>query len=269
MQSPNQSVWRSAKRIVGMVHLLPLPGAPQYRGSMQEILGRATRDAEALVAGGVDGIVIENYGDIPFYPGVVPAATVSALTLAVTEVSRIASVPIGVNVLRNDATAALSIAAATGASFIRVNVHSGAMLTDQGWIEGKAYETVRLRHVLEADVAIYADVMVKHAVAPPGLTIEDAARDAVERGCADALIVSGAATGAATDPAELRRVKAAVPETPVWVGSGVSAETIVQLLDIADGVIVGSAFEEGGRAGEPVVVDRVRRVVDVAKSRHS
>jgi membrane complex biogenesis BtpA family protein len=269
MQTPAHTVWRSAKRIVGMVHLLPLPGSPRYRGSMQEIIGRATRDAETLVAGGVDGIVVENYGDIPFYPGPVPAHTVSALTVAVAEVARVASVPIGVNVLRNDAAAALGIAAATGAAFIRVNVHSGAMLTDQGWIEGKAHETLRTRQVLEADVAIYADVFVKHAVPPAGLTLEDAARDAFERGCADALIVSGAATGAATDPSDVRRVKNVAPHVPVWIGSGVTADTIVQLLDAADGVIVGSAFEEDGRAGEPVVLERVRRIVDVAKSRHS
>lgn len=269
MQRPTNQIWRTAKRIVGMVHLLPLPGAPNYGGSMQQILDRAARDAEALIAGGVDGIIVENYGDTPFYPGSLPPVSVSALTLAVSEVMRLVEVPVGVNALRNDAACALSVAACTGASFIRVNVHTGAMITDQGWLEGKAHETLRLRSALEAPVGIYADVMVKHAVPPAGLTLEDAAHDAVDRGHADALIISGAATGAPTDTDDIRRVKAVLPETPVWVGSGVTLETVVQILDIADGVIVGSALEQDGKAGQPVVLDRVRRLVDVARARHS
>ncbi len=252
-----------------MVHLLPLPGAPRFTGSMPDILARARLDAEALGAGGVDGIIVENYGDAPFYPETLPPATVAALALAVAEVRRAADLPVGVNALRNDAAAAISIAACTGAQFIRVNVHSGAILTDQGWITGRAYETLRMRAALNAPVAVFADVLVKHATAPAGLAIEDAARDAFERGCADALIVSGAATGAATDMDDARRVKSVIPDAPVWIGSGVTAESVVQFLDIADGVIVGSAFERDGRAGQPVVAERVRRLVDVARSRHS
>jgi uncharacterized protein len=261
--------WRNGKRIIGMVHLLPLPGSPRYLGSMQEIIDRATIDAETLLSGGVDGVIVENYGDNPFYPDGVPPVTVTALTVAVAEVMRVVKAPVGVNVLRNDAVAALSIALSTGASFIRVNVHTGAMITDQGWINGKAHETLRLRTLLEAQVSIYADVMVKHAVAPAGLTLEDAARDAVERGSADGLIVSGPATGAPTDIDHVRRIKSVLPHTPLWIGSGVTLESVVQLLDIADGVVVGSAFEKDGKAGRPVELDRVRRLVEAARARHS
>lgn len=249
-----------------MVHLPPLPGAPAYGGSIEGVLERAVVDAQALTEGGVDGIMVENYGDTPFFADVVPPATVSALTLAVAAVRRESNLPIGVNVLRNDAAAALSIAACTGAQFIRINVHTGAMLTDQGWIAGKAAETVRLRRALDAPVAIAADILVKHAVAPAGLTIEDAARDTFERGAADVLIVSGAATGAPTDIDDVRRVKRVLPEAPVWIGSGVTTENVVSLLQIADGVIVGSAFEKEGHAGAQVVADQVRRLVDVARN---
>lgn len=269
MQTPHGSIWRNDKHIVGMVHLLALPGSPGYRGSMQEIIDRAARDAESLVAGGVDGIIVENYGDVPFFPDAVPAATVSALSIAVLEVLRLTDIPVGVNVLRNDAAAAMSIATCTGAAFIRVNVHTGAMLTDQGWIAGRAHETLRLRPALQSNVRVYADVIVKHAVAPQGLTLEDAARDAFHRGGADALIVSGTATGAPTDVTDANRVKTAVPTADVWIGSGVTADSVVQMLDTADGVIVGSAFEEGGVAGRPVELDRVRKLIDVARSRHT
>jgi hypothetical protein len=269
MQSPRALVWRFDKRIVGMVHLLPLPGSPRYAGSMAEVLERAHRHVEALIAGGVDGIIVENYGDTPFYPDTLPASAISALTMAVAAVRGVSDLPLGVNALRNDAASALSIAAVTGADFIRVNVHTGAMLTDQGWISGKAHETLRLRAALNADVAIFADVMVKHAVAPHGLTIESAAADAYERGSADALIVSGVATGEPVDLEDAKRVKRAVPSVPVWIGSGVTSENVVSLLDTVDGVIVGSAFEKNGKAGAEVVVDQVRRLVDVVRSRHS
>lgn len=269
MQSGVQHVWRARKNIIGMVHLLPLPGAPRYGGSMEQVLTRALHDADALAQGGVDGIIVENYGDAPFFPDHVPPVTVAALARAVTDVRRACELPVGVNVLRNDAAAALSIAAATGAPFIRVNVHTGAMLTDQGWINGRAFETLRLRESLSPGVAIYADVMVKHAVAPAGLTLEVAARDAFGRGGADALIVSGAATGATTDVEDVRRVRHALPEAPLWIGSGVTTQNVVELLDVADGVIVGSAFERGGRAGAEVVPEQVRRLVDVARQRHA
>ena len=248
-----------------MVHLLALPGAPAYGGSLQQVLDRALLDAQALLEGGVDGIMIENYGDIPFYGDAVPAITVSALTRAVTEVRRAVDLPLGVNVLRNDAHSALAIAACTDAQLIRVNVHSGAMLTDQGWLTGRANETMRARAALDANVAVFADVLVKHAVPPAGLTLDAAARDTWERGAADALIVSGVATGAATDITDARVVKEALPEAEVWIGSGVTADNVAQLLQVADGAIVGSAFQDGQRAGRRVVVDQVRRLVEAAR----
>lgn len=269
MQSSRQPDWPARKNIVGMVHLLPLPGAPRYGGSMQQVLDRATRDARALADGGVDGIIVENYGDAPFFPDVVPPVTVAALTRAIEEVQRAVRLPIGVNVLRNDAASALSVAVVTGAQFIRVNVHTGALLTDQGWIAGRAFETLRLRETLGTPVAIYADVLVKHAVRPAGLTIEDAARDAFLRGGADALIVSGTATGAPADIEDVRRVRHALPDAPIWIGSGVTVASVAALLEVADGVIVGSAFQRDGRAGAEVVTDQVRRLVDVARRKHS
>jgi uncharacterized protein len=246
--------------VIGMVHLPALPGAPAHT-SMADVLEAARRDAAALAEGGVDGVMVENYGDTPFFPDAVAPETVAALALAVAEVIRTSGLPVGVNVLRNDARAALAIAAATGAAFIRVNVHTGAMLTDQGWITGRAAETVRARRALGCDVAILADVLVKHAVAPAGLSATDAARDLWERGRADALIVTGAATGSAADATRLMEVRDAVPDAPLLIGSGLSAETAPALWHLADGAIIGSAFMHGGRAGAGVDSERVKRLL--------
>jgi len=261
MQRLDLRAMLGARPLIGMVHLRPLPGAPAHV-SMADVLDAARRDADALTAAGFDALIIENFGDVPFFPGDVPAETIAAMSAAAMEVRRVTGLPLGINVLRNDAHAALAIAHATGAVMIRVNVHTGAMLTDQGWINGAAHETLRLRRTLGADVAILADVLVKHAVPPAGLTATDAARDTWERGRADALIVSGAATGAATPLERLGEVKAAVPDAALLVGSGLTIDGIGALHGLADGAIVGSAVQQDGRAGQPVDPARAQRLVD-------
>lgn len=247
-----------------MVHLLPLPGSPGYGGSLNAILDRAASDAMKLEQAGFDAVMIENYGDVPFHKDRVEPVTVAAMTQAAIAVRGACALPFGVQVLRNDARSALSIAAVTGAVFIRVNVHTGAMLTDQGIIEGRADETLRLRSALGAEVQIFADVFVKHARPLTDMPVEDAARDAVHRGLADALIVSGSATGAPVDTARLRAVKAAT-NAPLIVGSGASAGTIVELLDIADAAIVGTSVKEGGSTTAPVDLERARALCGAVK----
>lgn len=250
-----------------MVHLLPLPGAPRWGGSMAAVLERARADVRALVEGGVRAVLVENYGDLPFHPHAVPPETTAAMTAAVLAVRQeAAAAVVGVNVLRNDVASALAVAAATGASFVRVNVHTGGMYTDQGWLEGRAAETVRLRERLCPQVAILADVLVKHATPPPGLGLEEAARDGWERGLADALIVSGTGTGRPARLEEVERVRKLLPEAPVLVGSGVTASTVRETLVMATGAIVGSALQREGRAGQPVEAERVRRLMAAAGS---
>lgn len=252
--APHRSLpFVSVRPVVGMVHLPPLPGAPRSERGMEYVLERAQRDAEALVEAGVDGIMVENFGDVPFFPGPVPPETVAGLALAVDRVRAVAgTLPVGVNVLRNDARAAVGIAVVTGAAFIRVNVHVGTMWTDQGPLAGQAHETLRVRQALGSGTCILADVHVKHAAPPPGEPLEEAARNTWDRGLADALVVSGAGTGAPTDPERVARVAASVPAAPVWVGSGASPDTLPGLWPHADGFIVGSWMQEEGRPGRPV-----------------
>ncbi len=247
-------------RLIGMVHLGPLPGSPDFNGDFDGVLADAAADAATISGAGFEGIIIENFGDAPFFADDVPKVTVAALTTAVNTVYRAARLPIGVNVLRNDAIAALSIAAATAASFIRVNVLSGTMYTDQGPIVGRAAEVARERKRICPDVAIMADVFVKHATPPAGLTLADATHDLVERAGAEAVIVSGRGTGAPASVDDLSKVKSE-SSLPVYVGSGVTASTIVPLLDIADGVIVGSDIKLDGDATNPVDPRRASAVV--------
>lgn len=255
-----------ARPLVGMVHLLPLPGSPGWSGSMEEVVERAVADAEALRAGGLDALLVENYGDVPFRPEEVEPWTVAAMAVAVRAVrDAAAGLPVGVNVLRNDARSALGVAAATGAVFVRVNVHTGSMATDQGVLTGRADRTLRERRALGLETVLVADVHVKHAVPPPGSSLEEAARDARHRGLADVLVVSGVRTGEPTSGDEIERVRRAVPDAPVWVGSGVTPQNVRDLLRVADGAIVGSALQRDGVAGRGVDPERVRRLVEAVR----
>jgi hypothetical protein len=259
-------MFRPSASVIGMVHLSALPGAPGFDGDRAAVRERAFGDAQALDAGGVDAVLVENFGDAPFYPDRVPAHVVASMTALVGCVARTVDVPVGVNVLRNDARAALAVAAATSASFVRVNVHVGARVTDQGVIEGRAHETVRLREELDADVSVFADVGVKHSAALGREDIVGESREAVERGLADGVVVSGSATGVETDHGELERVAALGDEldVPVLVGSGVTPETVREVLDTADGAIVGTALKEGGETTAPVDPERVASLVEAA-----
>lgn len=254
-------------RLVGMVHLLPLPGAPRFAGSIDDVVETAAEDARVLVDAGFPALIVENFGDAPFFAEHVPPETIAAMTRAVSAVLE-TGVPVGVNVLRNDALAALGIAAATGASFVRVNVLTGVMFTDQGPIVGRAPDLQRHRARLAPHVEVWADVLVKHATAPPGLTPGQAASDTVERGLADAVIVSGAGTGGAADVDEAKAVKAAVPAgTRVVLGSGASVGNLDPLLAAVDTVIVGSHVKVEGDAGQRPDPLRAKAFVEHAAER--
>jgi membrane complex biogenesis BtpA family protein len=245
------------KVLIGVVHLRPLPGSPRWRGDLEALIEFAVNDALTYERGGAHALFIENFGDVPFTKGTVAAETIAAMTAAGRSIRQAVKLPIGFNVLRNDARAALALCAVCGGAFVRINVHTGAMLTDQGLIEGNAYDTLRYRQRICAPAQIFADVHVKHAVPLGNWTIEDAARDTVERGLADALIVSGAGTGLATDLADVERVRRTCPATKILLGSGVTLENVRDFLPAADGFIVASSLKLNGRLSNPVDAKRV------------
>jgi membrane complex biogenesis BtpA family protein len=249
-----------------MVHLIPLPGSPRYAGSMDRVLDTARSEATALAQAGFPALMVENFGDAPFPAERSDPETVAALTLAVAAVSDATGLPFGVNVLRNDALSALAIAAVTGAAFIRVNVLTGVMYTDQGPIVGRADELQRRRAALAPQVEVWADVLVKHATPPPGLVMARAAEDAVLRGLADAVIVSGDRTGTDPDLEQAREARAAIPkETRLVIGSGAAVDNLATLLEVADSLIVGSSIKVDGDAASRVDPLRAAAFIEAAR----
>jgi len=250
--------------LIGVVHLKALPGAPGFGGSMQEVLEFAGADARALLAGGCDGVIVENFGDTPFFRDSVPAETVASMSVAVREVCGVmGEQPVGVNVLRHDGRSALGICAATGSRFVRVNVLTGAAITDQGVIEGDAARLVRERERIARGVSVFADVHVKHATPMGQETIAHAARETIGRGRADGVIVSGRATGDPPDARILREVREVMDRGVLIVGSGLDAGNAKELMAIADAAIVGTALKVDGDVAEAVDVERVKRVRDL------
>jgi len=261
-----ESIFGTAHPVVGVVHLLPLPGSPRWGGNLDRVLDRAVKDARALRAGGAHGAVIENFGDLPFVAGNVEPACVAAMTAALRECVAASRLPFGVNVLRNDGPAALAVALAGGGRFLRTNVHTGTMATDQGILEGRAAETLRDRARLRAGkVAIFADVLVKHGSPLGEREPRREAADAVERGLADAVLATGRATGLKADYREVAAVRDELPGVPLLVASGVEPLDLPVVAALADGVIVGTFLKKGGRTGNPVDPARVRALVAAAR----
>ena len=258
-----QAIFKTHKPLIGMVHLLPLPGSPRYSDEgISRALDAALRDARALKDGGADGLLIENYGDTPFKPSPTDPETVASITVIGRDISKQIDLPMGVNVLRNGALAALAIAHAIRARFIRVNVLTESLVTDQGIINGCAHDLMRYRRQLGAvDVHVYADVRSKHAAPIVPRPVEESARDTAYRGMADALIVTGPHTGAEPDRDHLRRIKESVPDRPILIGSGLTNRNAIKLLKAADGAIVGTSLKEGGMVERPVDETRVRELV--------
>jgi membrane complex biogenesis BtpA family protein len=258
------SVFGPGKAAIGVIHLAPLPGSPGFAGDLDGLIDRASGEAAAIEKAGFGGLIVENYGDIPFYGEEVGPETVAAMALVVKAVCGAAGIPVGVNVLRNDARAALAIAGVCGAAFVRVNVLVGAFVTSEGIVEGRPAEVLRLRDALAPGCLVLADIMVKHGAPLANTTIGEDALDAAERGMADCIIVTGRRTGKPPSAEELVEARTALAggarPVPILVGSGAGPENLERLLDLSDGVIIGSYMRRGGVAGADLDVGRAGEI---------
>ena len=260
-----KQIFKTRNPIIGVVHLQPLPTSPLWGGDLQAIISRAEREATALVSGGVDGIIVENFFDAPFVKDQVDPAVVSAMTLLVQKIMNLVSLPIGINVLRNDGHSAMAIAYCVEAQFIRVNVLTGVMATDQGLIEGIAHQLLRYRRELGSDVKIFADVLVKHARPLCEQHLGTVVQETIERGLADGIIISGQATGSPPSLEDLELASAAAAGTPVFIGSGANSRNISTLMQAADGVIISSFLKRHGKIDQPIDPIRVSQFVEATR----
>ena len=255
--------------LIGVVHLAPLPGAPDHSvDEVEPIYARGLADARAYAAAGFDGLIIENHGDIPFSkPQDIGPETAAHMAVACDRIRRETGLPIGVNVLANGALHALAVASASGARFIRVNQWANAYVANEGLIEGAAATALRYRRALGAQgVRIFADAHVKHGAHAivQDRPVAELVRD-VEFFNADAVIATGQRTGHAADLGYIGSLKAATT-LPTLVGSGVTPENVNAILAIVSGVIVASSLKVDGGWWNPVDPQRARDFVARARA---
>ena len=252
--------------VYGVVHLKSLPGSPGNYLPLDEIIELAQEDINNLIFGGVDGIIIENFGDTPFVKDNISKRTLASFTTVVENIEYDRDIKVGINVLRNDGISALSIAEATKADFVRINVLNNVMMyTDQGMIEGKAHEIAQFKNSLNKEIEIYADVFVKHAVPPEGSKIENHTEELIYRAGADVVIVTGDGTGHEINIEDLNKVRDIVPQGKLAIGSGVNQENIEQYIDLADILIIGTNFKVDQDVSKRVDQRSVEQLIQMIK----
>ncbi|MGE5483599.1 MAG: BtpA/SgcQ family protein [Ignavibacteriales bacterium] len=250
------------KPIIGMCHLRAMPGDPHYdkQGGMHEVVKAARLDLNALQEGGVDAILFSNEFSLPYLTKS-HMETVASMARVLGELMAEIKVPFGVDVLW-DPMASISLAAATGAKFVR-EVFTGVYAGDFGLWNTNCGEVVRYQHSIGADsVRLFFNIVPEAAQYLAQRDVEQTAKSTVFNTRPDALCVSGLTAGRETDIQMLKIVKDAVPGVPVFANTGVRLENIESQLSIADGAIVGTTFKAGGVFSNPVDVERVRKIMD-------
>lgn len=261
-----KEVYGSDKPIVAMCHLDPLPGDPKYDPSkgMQWVLDRAIMNLNALQDGGVDAVMFSNEFSLPYLTKV-EAITTAAMGHVIGELKSEIRIPYGVNVLW-DATASVELAVVTGASFVR-EIFSGVYASDFGLWNTDCGAVARRRNAIGGNsVRLMFNIYPEASVYLGDRDLPDIAKTTVFNHQPDVLCVSGRTAGARTSGELLRKVAEVVPDTPVFANTGCTAENIAEMLEIADGAVVGSTFKKNGEFFDIVDKDRVSRFMDAVRA---
>lgn len=254
-------IFKKSMTVIGVVHCPPFPGTPRHKGEpIDDIYDAALADALAYAEGGVDALIIENHGDVPFLrPNDIGPETVAWMTAVTSRIIAETRLPTGINILANAPIHALAVAAASGAQFVRVNQWANAYVANEGLLDGDAARALRYRHMLGADhIAIFTDSHVKHGAhaITADRSVEELTRD-LEFFDADVVIATGHRTGDEVKEEELATIDNAT-HLPVIVGSGVTLDAVANLLPRAKGVIIGSSLKHDSKWENPVDIERVQ-----------
>lgn len=255
------------KPIIGMIHVRALPGTPGWDGDHARVIAQAIDEARVLADVGFDGLIVENMHDVPYLRRRVGPEITAMMTTVVGGIRTAVDVPLGVQILAGANREAIAVAQASGARFIRAEGFAYASVADEGLLdEADAGPLLRYRRAIDAmDIAILTDVKKKHS--SHAITSDVSLATTIETSefmGADGLIVTGAATGQAAAMDDLTASVAAATG-PVLVGSGITSETIAEVLGIVDGVIVGSDIKVDGHWAAPVDRDRAAAVVEAGR----
>lgn len=261
-----REVFKTDKPIIAMCHLLPLPGDPNYdkAGGMKKVLDRAKNDLLALQEGGVDAVMFSNEFSLPYLTKVNPE-TIAAMARIIGQLMEYIKIPYGVDVLW-DPIRTFDLAVAVDAKFVR-EIFTGVYASDFGLWNTNYGEVIRHKHNLGGDnIKALFNIVPEAAAYIANRGIESIAKSTVFNNNPDALCVSGLTAGTATDTQILKRVKDVVPNTPVFVNTGVRMENVEEQLSIADGAVVGTVFKRDGQFYNEVDVERVSKFMEKVKN---
>ncbi len=251
------------KPVIAMVHLKALPGTPLYEGDIEGIVEAARRDLLALQEAGVDAVMFGNENDRPYELSVDPAS-VATMAYVIGRLKPHIYVPFGVDVLW-DPMATMALAAATGARFAR-EIFTGLYGSDMGLWHGRAAEALRYRKRLQRDdLFLLYNISAEFASPLDARSLPERAKSAVFSSLADAVLVSGPMTGEGASLEDLKAVKEALPQVPVLANTGVRHETVAEILEVADGVIVGTALKREGITWNEVDPERARSFMEIVR----
>mgnify|MGYP001008441123 CR=1 FL=1 len=259
-----EKLFNCNKPIIGMVHLLPLPGSPKFDGDVEKVIQRALEDAKLLKGGGIDGIIVENAGDSPFLIGEdFDSAAIALMSVITKKIVEMTDLVIGVNCSSNAAVASFAVAKASGAKFIRSTAWANGYYATSGFVPAAAPKGSRYRNSIFAqDVKVLADVKVKNGSHwfLNDKSLSELCSDVKSLG-ADSVIVTGHTSGVMPEISEIKIMKESAG-LPLLIGSGATTENVKQLLDLSDGIIIGSYFKRSGKMSEPVDAKRVKLFMD-------
>jgi hypothetical protein len=258
-----ERIFGTQRPLIAMCHLHALPGRPRHdvAAGIDGIVERLARDVAALQDAGVDGLLFCNEHDIPYQLQVGHEA-IAAMAAAIGRLRAELRLPFGVDLLW-DPRAALAVARATGAAFVR-EVFTGVYESDMGLMAPSLGELAAYRHAIGADgVALFSNLTPEFSRSVSGRPVAERARSAAFLGV-DALLVSGQMAGVSAELDDLREAKDAAPAVPVLANTGVTEENLGRILKVADGVIVGTSLKVDRMIWNPVDPDRARRLVELA-----
>jgi membrane complex biogenesis BtpA family protein len=258
-----RKIFPDPKPIIGMIALPSLESNQEFVNSAIE---RALNDLETLQHGCVDGVCIENDYDQP-HRLTVASEMVDVIARIADEVVQHAKIPVGVQVLLNDWRASLTIAKQTGCQFVRLDFFVDKVRIAAGMINPEPDAIIDYRKKISAEhVALFTDIQVKHSdLLEPGKSLTVSTHQAIAHG-SNALVVSGTITGESPVVKDLQEVRSAADDFPVLIGSGATPENVSDLLHFADGAIVGTSLKNSKASHEPIVLERVEKLMDAART---
>lgn len=251
--------------LIGMVHLLPLPGSPFYNKDLNAIEKRAWQDVKNIEKAGFDAIIIENYGDQPFLINEVPLESLISMAKIVSRITKKTKLKIGINIEFNAWKEELIMAKVMEADFIRVEVFNEFRFHESGLVFPSIAKILRARKSLNAEsVKIFVDINVKNTF--PIIKYDEKKILYTIDKYADAIIYTGSETGKPPKINDIKKLKENIHK-PLYIGSGVNEKNIIEFLNIAEGVIVGTAIKEGNKTENPVSFEKAQKLVKLVKQK--